>query len=104
MSNGSTPGGGLAEAMRVLRICGEVSFGLRWSSSAAIPATCGALMLVPDMRVRIGWDGLPGPAGRPPRAEDEVMLVPGAATSGLVLPSRVRPRLLELLGATVTWL
>jgi len=41
--------------------------------------------------------------GRPPSACDERMLVPGAATSGLARPSRVRPRPLESLGAWTTW-
>lgn len=51
-----------------------------------MPATCGALMLVPD---RATWN-LPDEL---PPAFDEKIRVPGAATSGLRLPSPVGPRL-----------
>ena len=53
---------------------------MRWRTSAAMPATCGVAMEVPDMERY--W--LPSTAA--------MMLPPGAATSGLSVRSGVTPQ------------
>ena len=62
---------------------------------ATAPVTCGAAMLVPDLRVsRPGLRVLPGGADRAARIS-----TPGAAQVGLPRPSRVGPALLNGAGA-----
>ena len=73
-------------------ICDAVSRGCFCNINATIPATTGAAMLVPLIEVRTG--SVTRSITVPPRELVETMFVPGAATSGLPLPSRVGPRLL----------
>ena len=63
-----------------LRSANAGSSLMRWRTSAAMPATCGVAMEVPDMA-----------RYSPPRTAD-VMVPPGAATSGLRARSGVTPQ------------
>ena len=67
-------GTGLAVSTSADFTCAGVQSGLRWSSSAAAPATCGAAMLVP-----LNDAHEPSCAGT-----DDVMSTPGAETSGFI--------------------
>ena len=59
--------------------------------NATVPVTCGAAMLVPDMRVSNGTSPL-GSRGVERAASTET---PGAQISGFNRPSRVGPTLLN---------
>src|ERR687896_136302 len=77
----------IAVAMIVDLICAWVNAGLASSMRAATPATNGVAMLVPS-NVTYGVAPL-----LPFAALAEVICTPGAATSGLIRPSTVGPRL-----------
>src|SRR6476646_10107072 len=72
--------------------CAGVSFGFLFSINAATPAMCGVAILVPLRVMKMPAGSTVGPR-LVPVARHELILTPGAVTSGFARPSGVGPRL-----------